>query len=186
MIPTSSDILVELSQDPKVTDKHKVWPRLSGGSVFSTAPASPTAAASAAALPTQPSAKPNPNNAKPAATVPGSESGTKSGPRKRGKVPTLRSLAIDCMATNLLLYDGIGELPVQYRAPIFLSLIKKQELSAEHLKVNSLFPIELCHSLMILCVSFSLVRTKIRWILASRQFQSETNTSVPWETKPLC
>jgi hypothetical protein len=52
-----------------------------------------------------------------------------------GRVGSLRKLALDCLAENLLLFESMAELPIQYRSPIFLTLLRKQMLTGDHLSL---------------------------------------------------
>jgi hypothetical protein len=54
---------------------------------------------------------------------------------KGGRVRSLKRLAIEALAVNLLLFENLQEVPIQYRSPIFIALVKKQQLTSEHLKI---------------------------------------------------
>jgi hypothetical protein len=82
-------------------------------------------------IPTQPT----PSQAPP---QPQQSSGTNNGSggvEKGGRVRSLRRLAVEAIAANLLLFESFEEVPIQYRAPIFIALARKQQLTSEHLKI---------------------------------------------------
>lgn len=53
----------------------------------------------------------------------------------KGRVRTLRTLAVTAFSKAVLLYEELGEFPTSLKAPVFAMLMKSYDLSVAHLKV---------------------------------------------------